>query len=84
MEGHPGLPIAPDGLRPGLWVADVIYRPLDTALIRAARERGCRVVDGGGMAVHQAAASFRLFTGRVPDESRMRRDFGELTGGRRA
>jgi shikimate dehydrogenase len=80
MEGHPGLPIAPDRLHAGLWVADVIYRPLDTALIRAARERGCRVADGGGMVVCQAAASFRLFTGRTPDENRMYRDFAELTG----
>jgi shikimate dehydrogenase len=81
MEGHPGTPIDPGHLRAGLWVADVIYRPLDTALIHAARQRGCRVADGGGMAVYQAAASFRLFTGLTPDEDRMYRDFVELTGG---
>jgi shikimate dehydrogenase len=78
MEGHPGTPIDPSLLRSGQWVADVIYRPLDTALIRAARERGCRVADGGGMAAYQAAASFQLFTGRTPDEERMYRDFAEL------
>src|SRR4051794_28986032 len=82
MEGHPGLPIAAERLRAGLWVADVIYRPLDTPLIRAARERGCRTADGGGMAVYQAAASFRLFTGRTADEDRMYRDFAEFTGRR--
>jgi len=81
MEGHPGSPIAPEHLRADLWVADVIYRPLETALIRAARQRGCPVADGGGMVVYQAAASFRLFTGRAPDEDRMYRDFVELTGG---
>lgn len=81
MEGHPGLPIAAGHLRADLWVADVIYRPLDTPLIRAARERGCRVADGGGMVVYQAAASFRLFTGRTADEDGMYRDFAELTGG---
>ena len=81
MEGHPGLPIAAEHLRAELWVADVVYRPLDTALIRAARERGCRVADGGGMVVYQAAASFRLFTGRPADEDGMYRDFLHLTGG---
>jgi shikimate dehydrogenase len=81
MEGHPGTPIEAEHLRATLWIADVIYRPLDTALIRAARQRGCRVADGGGMAVYQAAASFRLFTGLTPDEDRMYRDFVELTGG---
>jgi len=81
MEGHPGTPIAVELLRAGLWVADVIYRPLDTALIRAARQRGCGVADGGGMVTYQAAASFALFTGRTPDEARMHRDFVELTGG---
>jgi shikimate dehydrogenase len=79
MEGHPGSPIDPSLLRADQWVADVIYRPLDTALISAARERGCRVADGGGMVAYQAAASFRLFTGRIPDEERMYRHFIELT-----
>ena len=78
MEGHPGTPVDPAHLHDRLWVADVIYRPLDTALIRAARARGCAVADGGGMAVSQAAASFRLFTGRAPDEERMLQDFTEL------
>jgi quinate/shikimate dehydrogenase (NAD+) len=81
MEGHPGSPIDPDRLRADLWVADVIYRPLDTALIRSARALGCRVADGGGMVVYQAAASFRLFTGLAPDEDRMYGDFVEMTGG---
>ena len=81
MEGHPGTPIDPAHLRAGMWVADVIYRPLETALIRAARERGCRVADGGGMVIHQAAASFRLFTGLTADENRMYDDFGELARG---
>ena len=81
MEGHPGLPVAAHHLRSHLWVADVIYRPLDTGLIRSARELGCRVADGGGMVVYQAAASFRLFTGQTADEDAMYRDFVELAGG---
>lgn len=83
MEGHPGTPIDTALLRPELWVADVIYRPLETELILAARRLGCRVADGGGMVVYQAAASFALFAGRPADEEAMYRDFLELAGGDR-
>jgi shikimate dehydrogenase len=79
MEGHPGMPIAGDRLRAGMWVADIVYRPLETDLLRAARARGCRTASGGGMVVFQAAESFRIFTGRTPDAERMYRDFEELT-----
>ncbi|HWM06415.1 MAG TPA: shikimate dehydrogenase [Actinophytocola sp.] len=78
MGAHPGLPLPADLLDPRLWVADVVYRPLRTALVAAARERGCRVLDGGRMAVFQAADSFRLFTGTEPDADRMLRDFTTL------
>lgn len=71
MIGHPGAPVDLDLIHPGLWVADVIYRPLETRLIRAARERGCAVLDGGRMAVGQAAAAFELFTGIPADADRM-------------
>jgi shikimate dehydrogenase len=78
MEGHPGLPLADELLHPGLWVAEVVYRPLDTELLQRAREIGCRTLDGGGMAVFQAAESFELFTGLQPDRERMLRHFAEL------
>ncbi|MET9508729.1 shikimate dehydrogenase [Streptomyces flavidovirens] len=71
MAHHPGLPFPAGVLHPGLWVADVVYRPLDTELLREARALGCRTLDGGGMAVFQAAQAFRLFTGREPDPARM-------------
>ncbi|RJL35768.1 shikimate dehydrogenase [Bailinhaonella thermotolerans] len=71
MEGHPGLPVPAGLLRPGLWVADIVYRPLDTELLRRARAAGCRTLDGGGMVVFQAAHAFRLFTGLTPDTERM-------------
>jgi len=71
MAAHPGIPLDADLLRPELWVADCVYRPLDTELLRAARGRGCRVAHGGGMAVYQAAAGFELFTGRSADPDRM-------------
>jgi shikimate dehydrogenase len=79
MAAHPGLPLPAHLLHPGLWVADIVYRPLETALIAAARAAGCRVLDGGRMAVFQAAEAFRLFTGVTPDTGRMLRHFDLLT-----
>jgi shikimate dehydrogenase len=76
MAAHPGLPLPADLLRPDLWVADIVYRPLETALVRAARTLGCRVLDG----VFQAVDAFRLFTGTEPDAERMLGHFGELVG----
>lgn len=63
-----------------LWVAEVVYRPLETQLLSAARALGCATLDGGGMAVFQAADAFRLFTGREPDSARMLADIAELAG----
>jgi quinate/shikimate dehydrogenase (NAD+) len=79
MEGHDGVALDPGLLHPGMWVADIVYRPLETALLRAARQRGCRTLHGGGMVVFQAADSFELFTGVRPDRERMLRHFAELT-----
>lgn len=78
MHDHPGLPIAPTLLRADLWVADIVYRPVDTALLIAAREAGCRTLDGGAMAVGQAVDAFELITGIRPDPDRMTRHFHDL------
>ncbi|MGW5442915.1 shikimate dehydrogenase [Streptomyces asiaticus] len=78
MAAHPGLPLPVELLRTGLWVAEVVYRPLETPLLAAARAAGCRTLDGGGMAVFQAADAFRLFTGREPDTTRMLTDLSDL------
>jgi shikimate dehydrogenase len=78
MAAHPGMPVPEDLLRPDLWVADVVYRPLETELVTTARARGCRVLDGGGMAVFQAAGAFALFTGVEPEADRMLRHFEAL------
>jgi shikimate dehydrogenase len=77
MLGIPGLPIAPDIVAPEQWVADVIYTPLETELIKTVRARGCQVMGGAGMCVHQAVETFRLFTGVLPDPDRMSRAFAE-------
>jgi shikimate dehydrogenase len=80
MAAHPGLPLPAALLRPGLWVAEVVYRPLETELVRTARALGARVLDGGRMAVFQAADAFALFTGTEPDAARMLRHLAALTG----
>jgi len=78
MANHPGLPLDPELLQGRTWVADIVYRPLTTELLRAARRRGCRTVDGSGMAVIQAALSFELFTGIEPSRERMFNEFAAL------
>jgi len=78
MANHAGMPVARELLRSDLWVAEIIYFPPETKLLRAARELGCRTMAGGGMAVFQAADAFRLFTGREPDRERMIRHFESM------
>ena len=78
MDKYPGTPVPVSLLRPALWVAEIIYFPLETALLTAARALGCQVLDGGGMAVFQAVGAFRLFTGCEPDPERMLRHFASL------
>lgn len=75
MAGIPGTPVPAGYLSSAQWVADVIYTPLETELVTAARARGCRVITGDGMNVHQAVESFRHFTGREADFDRMKRTF---------
>ena len=53
----------------------MIYTPLETELIGAARAKGARTINGAGMCVHQAAEAFRLFTGFCPDVARMHHTF---------
>jgi shikimate dehydrogenase len=71
MHKYPGAPVPIELLRASMWVADIVYFPLETQFLAAARARGCAVLDGGAMAVFQAAAAFRLFSGREPDQDRM-------------
>jgi shikimate dehydrogenase len=75
MAKYPGLPLPAKLLRPDLWVAEIVYFPMETELLRTARALGCRTLDGGGMAVFQAVEAFRLFTGIKPDAERMLQHF---------
>lgn len=81
MDKLPGLPLDAELLHPGLWVSEIVYFPLETALVKAARARGCRVADGGGMAVGQALDAFELFTGRKADAARVDAHFRRLVAG---
>lgn len=78
MAGRPGMPLAEELLRPSLWVSEIVYVPLETPLLKAARRFGCRTADGGHMNVGQAVRGFRLFTGRDADAVRMESHFRKL------
>lgn len=80
MREHPGLPVAESDLHSGLWVAEVVYFPLQTELLQVARKKGCRTLDGGGMAVFQAASAFEIFTKHPADRERMLRHFSANPG----
>lgn len=80
MAKFPGTPVPASLLRPELWVAEIIYFPLETELLRNARALGCRTLTGGGMAVFQAVDAFRLITGAEPDAERMQRHFAAMVG----
>lgn len=78
MTKMPGLPLDARLIEPRHWVAEIVYFPLETELLRVARAKGCRTVDGSGMAVYQAVGAFRLFTGIEPDAERMARVFRSM------
>jgi len=78
MDKLPGLPLDAALLRPDLWVSEIVYFPLETALLKAARRIGCATADGGHMAVGQAFGAFELFTGLQPDATRMDAHFRRL------
>lgn len=84
MSSIPGLPLPEHLLRPSLWVSEIVYFPLETALLKAARARGCATSDGGGMAVGQAIGAFRLFTGLEPDAARIDAHFRTMVAARAA
>lgn len=79
MAKLPGTPFPLDLLDARLWVVDIIYFPLETELLKAARLKGCRTASGAGMAVFQAVAAFELITGLRPDSNALRSTFDSLT-----
>ncbi|WP_166360391.1 shikimate dehydrogenase [Pseudomonas akapageensis] len=71
MAKLPGMPVPKTLLRPALWVAEIVYFPLETELLREARALGCRTLNGGTMAVFQAVKAFELFSGCSANAQRM-------------
>jgi quinate/shikimate dehydrogenase (NAD+) len=84
MRGFPGNPVPVSAMKPTQWAADVIYTPIETAFIRAAAAKGCRVMNGSGMCVYQAVEAFRLFTGIMPDPAQLHRSFAAALAAREA
>ena len=75
MRGFPGCPVPVGAIKAKHWAADVIYTPMQTAFLTAAAATGARVLNGGGMCVHQAVAAFQCLTGIAPDLSRLHHAF---------
>ncbi|MBR0564741.1 shikimate dehydrogenase [Azoarcus sp. L1K30] len=80
MAKLPGLPLPAELIESRIWVAEIVYFPLETELLRVARAKGCATLDGGGMAVFQAVGAFRHFTDIEPDADRMRAHFLSMVG----
>ncbi|MBF7143934.1 MULTISPECIES: shikimate dehydrogenase [Pseudomonas] len=80
MAKLPGTPVPRGLLRADLWVAEIVYFPLETELLRDARALGCRTLDGSTMAVFQAVKAFELFTGLQADAERMSAHFHSMNG----
>jgi shikimate dehydrogenase len=78
MAKHPGMPLRERLLRPSMWVSEIVYVPLETPLLQAARRIGCQTCDGGHMNVGQALGAFKLFTGLDADPVRMEMHFRRL------
>jgi shikimate dehydrogenase len=78
MASMPGMPLPEEWLRRAMWVSEVVYVPLETPLLKAARRVGCATADGGHMNVGQAVDGFKLFTGVEADAARMDAHFRRL------
>jgi shikimate dehydrogenase len=83
MAAYPGTAVGAELLHPELWVAEVVYVPVDTELLESARAAGCRTLSGAAMVALQAAGSIELFTGVSPDRERMLRHVAALISGRK-
>ncbi|MDX5932198.1 shikimate dehydrogenase [Acidiphilium acidophilum] len=66
MSGHAALDLTLDAAPPSLAVADIVYVPLETGLLAAARARGLRTAGGLGMLLHQAVPGFAAWFGVTP------------------
>ena len=67
MAGKDPFPFSLKGLPSTALATDIVYTPLDTPFLQAARAQGCQTVDGLGMLLHQAAPGFARWFGQMPD-----------------
>lgn len=79
-DGGARVPLAVDTLEADMIVADVIFNPPETRLLRDAKERGCQTLDGLGMLVNQAVIGFHIWTGKDADPNVMREALEEFLG----
>jgi len=84
MAGDPSLPLDPDLLAPRHLVADIVYTPLKTPLLRAAEARGCRTLPGWGMLLYQGVEAFECWTGTPAPANVMREALLEALRGKEA
>lgn len=76
-----GMPVNPANIQAGTIVADIIYNPLETEFLRAAKAKGAVTVNGVGMFVHQGALAFEKWTGINPDTETMNEMITMKVGG---
>lgn len=72
LDSEARVAVDPATLRSSLVVVDTVFNPPYTWLLNEARRRGCTIVNGLGMLVHQAAIDFEIWTGQAPDRGVMR------------
>lgn len=80
MAKFPGTPMPVELLKPTHWVIDIIYFPFETEFLQAARQKGCKAINGSGMAVWQAVRAFKHFTEADADPDAMRNTFLSFEG----
>ena len=74
-------PIPKKLLRRGMMVMDIVYEPLQTKLLREAKEKGCLTINGLEMLVRQGVAQFMIWTGRRPDLKQIKKDLRKALEG---
>lgn len=75
------LPLSLEHAAAGSLVADIIYNPLETPFLKAAKEKNCRILNGVGMFVYQGAIAFQKWTGIEPDTEKMIETLTNKLGG---
>lgn len=75
------LPLSLEHAAAGSLIADIIYNPLETPFLKAAKEKNCKILNGVGMFVYQGAIAFEKWTGIEPDTEKMIETLTDKLGG---